>query len=399
MAGLQPSSQQNITTKGSNQLLYDFICVGLGPAQLAIAIALQDSQSKTKFLFLERQSEFSWHPESHLPHSRMEHAFVYDLATMRNPRSNFTFVKYLHEKKRLIDFANVSQLRPLREEFHDYLKWCAEHFRESVRYGSDVVNVTPMREEGSPVRQWSIEIRDRKSGNHYHLQSRSIVVPSLKSLSSPTSIQYSSTQPVISTSEYLMRREELLRRHDPPLNITVVGSSEQTTEIIDDLITCPRLGNITFITKDNSLKPLKLLEEVPPPTRKPLCSIWAQRASASETVTPPSDVVQHIYAAAYEKLVASKGKYILQIVEGKNPEELPSPSDLVILEPNDSLLPRNGILHDVDPLVLACRQRGESLEEIQFKRGSVAEKCQIWLISASEGSVKKVSLLSARLLV
>ena len=55
----------------------------------------------------------------------MQVSFLKDLVTMRNPTSAFSFVSYLHERGRLVDFINHKTLFPLRIEFHDYLEWAA----------------------------------------------------------------------------------------------------------------------------------------------------------------------------------------------------------------------------------------------------------------------------------
>src|SRR5437016_2865927 len=120
--------------------LHDLICVGFGPASLAIAVALHDvitgSRSQTKgipghlsrdwkpsVLFLERQSQFSWHAGMLLPGARMQISFIKDLATLRDPRSEFTFLNYLHRQHRLVQFCNLGTFLPLRLEYEEYMRW------------------------------------------------------------------------------------------------------------------------------------------------------------------------------------------------------------------------------------------------------------------------------------
>lgn len=53
--------------------MYDVIGIGYGPANLALAIAIDDhnrssaSGRKISALFLERREKFSWHPGMMLP--------------------------------------------------------------------------------------------------------------------------------------------------------------------------------------------------------------------------------------------------------------------------------------------------------------------------------------------
>ena len=59
-----------------------------------------------------------------LPGARMQIPFLKDLVTLRNANSDFTFVNYLSERERLVDFIGRHTLFPSRLEFHDYLEWC-----------------------------------------------------------------------------------------------------------------------------------------------------------------------------------------------------------------------------------------------------------------------------------
>ena len=100
-----PCYEDTLLKRYSDDELHDLICVGFGPASLAIAVALYDAlESKDPMLrshdpkvrFLERQEKFAWHAGMLLPRSKMQISFIKDLATLRNPRSRFTFLNYLH---------------------------------------------------------------------------------------------------------------------------------------------------------------------------------------------------------------------------------------------------------------------------------------------------------------
>jgi L-ornithine N5-oxygenase len=45
----------------SDSIDYDIAGVGFGPANLALAVALQDSHSRMKHVFYEQKPTFSWH--------------------------------------------------------------------------------------------------------------------------------------------------------------------------------------------------------------------------------------------------------------------------------------------------------------------------------------------------
>lgn len=129
-------------------LVHDVIGVGFGPSNLALAIALDEHNRRAaeplSALFLERQPRFGWHRGMLIDDATMQVSFLKDLVTMRNPRSEFSFLSYLHNRGRLIDFINHKSLFPLRVEFHDYLEWAAARFSDVVRYGDEVVEVRPV---------------------------------------------------------------------------------------------------------------------------------------------------------------------------------------------------------------------------------------------------------------
>ncbi|WP_077104728.1 lysine N(6)-hydroxylase/L-ornithine N(5)-oxygenase family protein [Mycobacterium terramassiliense] len=115
--------------------------VGFGPSNLALAIALDERGLAA--VFLERQPKFGWHLGMLLPHARMQIPFLKDLVTLRNLHSDFTFLNYLGERGRLVEFIGQHTLFPSRLEFHDYLEWAAARVAADVRYGHRVVEISP----------------------------------------------------------------------------------------------------------------------------------------------------------------------------------------------------------------------------------------------------------------
>src|SRR3954453_18428384 len=118
----QPQTGWSLLRPTPADEMHDLLCVGFGPASLAIGIALNDAMDpglgasqtnfKPKVTFLEKQNQFAWHSGMLVPGSRMQISFVKDLATMRDPRSSFTFLNYLHHKNRLIHFTNLGTFLP-----------------------------------------------------------------------------------------------------------------------------------------------------------------------------------------------------------------------------------------------------------------------------------------------
>jgi L-ornithine N5-oxygenase len=327
----------------------------------------------------------------------MDTPFLYDLASLRNPRSAFSYTCYLLARNRLVEFANSDRLNPLRDEFEDYLKWSAEQFKEQVRYGSEVVGVLPETEDET-VRSWKIAVKDA-GGKTYVVRARNVAAPTPGKHSSAktealTTVDFLAGQRIMPMADYISRREELRQPFEPRLDVAIVGSSRQTVEILDDLLSCPRLGNITVITENEDLVPLKVLGEQEPPQPR-LCSIWSKPICDSKPVTESPELIQAIYMRAYEKQVASKGEHVLRVVIGKDASEPCSKANIIIRDTSAAPFSSSGLLQSLNTLVLGCHQLGESFEEVQFKRGAVAN-ARMWLMSAnSEGGrslAKDISL-------
>ncbi|MFC5286901.1 lysine N(6)-hydroxylase/L-ornithine N(5)-oxygenase family protein [Actinokineospora guangxiensis] len=133
--------------------VYDLVGIGFGPSNLALAVAVDEHnrrhpQRALRTLFCERQARFGWHRGMLIPDATMQVSFLKDLVTMRDPASDFSFLCYLRERDRLVDFINHKTMFPLRTEFHDYFEWAAARVADQVRYGVEVISVRPVEVDG-----------------------------------------------------------------------------------------------------------------------------------------------------------------------------------------------------------------------------------------------------------
>lgn len=114
-------------TRPDDEIL-DVVGVGFGPSNLGLAIALEERNAtvgpagRLTARFVERQESFGWHRGMLLEDATMQVSYLKDLVTLRNPRSAFSFLSYLHDRGRLVDFINYGSAFPTRLEFHDYLE-------------------------------------------------------------------------------------------------------------------------------------------------------------------------------------------------------------------------------------------------------------------------------------
>ncbi|RCI16077.1 hypothetical protein L249_3062 [Ophiocordyceps polyrhachis-furcata BCC 54312] len=225
---------------------YDLVCVGFGPASLAVAIAMHDAlaggarlladRSPPRVLFVEKQEGFAWHAGMLLPGAKMQISFVKDLATLRDPRSEFTFLNYLHRQDRLVDFTNLGTFLPARAEYEDYLRWCASHFDHLVRFGEDAVAVEPVSHSASSsvVRTFAVVTRNVSSGQRRTYRGRNVLLATGGQPSVPPSLPLSNPR-VVHSSDYNHRIRQLLPKPAAAYRVAVVGAGQSAAEIFHNL--------------------------------------------------------------------------------------------------------------------------------------------------------------------
>lgn len=250
----------------SSEDLHDLICVGFGPASLAIAIALhdameqkaapRDSSLQPKVCFLERQQQFAWHAGMLLPGSKMQISFIKDLATLRNPRSEFTFINYLHSHNRLVQFSNLGTFLPSRLEFEDYMRWCAGSFSEVVDYGQDVLDIVPENTGSGPTDYdcFRVTSRDVGTGTIRSRRAKNVVIAVGGKPKLPSFLPQSDSR-VIHSSAYCKSVPSLLDDRFRDYRIAVLGGGQSAAEIFHDLHTRYPNSRTTLIIKDTALRP------------------------------------------------------------------------------------------------------------------------------------------------
>jgi L-ornithine N5-oxygenase len=240
----------------------DLICIGFGPASLAIAVALQERTGsflgcRPKVSFLERQPSFAWHAGMQLPGAKMQISFLKDLATPRNPQSPFTFLSYLYQRNRLNQFINLGTFLPTRLEYEDYLRWCARHFEElgMVSYGQEVLRVSPdVPSPTGKVTHFRIQSQDSRTGKMTSRFARHVVIAVGGTPMLPP--EFPPNHPrVIHSSRYSTKLDSALPDNTKPYHIAVVGSGQSAAEIFNDLPARYPHAKVTMVIKGSSLRP------------------------------------------------------------------------------------------------------------------------------------------------
>lgn len=245
-------------TKSPADTTLDLICVGFGPASLAIAIALYDAapSPSPNVLFLEKQPQFAWHAGMQLPGAKMQISFLKDLATPRDPRSHFTFLNYLFQKGRLNNFINLSTFLPSRMEYEDYLRWCASHFEKEgkVGYGMEVEGVR-VGERGANGKVTSWEVTARTSnGDLVRRKAKHVVIAVGGRPVIPKNLQ--GLKRIAHSSQFASNITQIQEREKGrQLRFAVLGSGQSAAEIFNDLSSRFPDADVKLIIRGASLRP------------------------------------------------------------------------------------------------------------------------------------------------
>ncbi|KAK7754528.1 hypothetical protein SLS62_003548 [Diatrype stigma] len=249
----------------SSEDVHDLICVGFGPASLAVAVALHDfmeagkipkpgNGAGPKVLFLEKQRQFAWHAGMLLPGAKMQISFIKDMASLRDPTSKFTFLNYLHQNDRLVEFTNLSTFLPARVEYEDYLRWCASHFTDVVRYENEVVSVSPAVAGRTPVSNFSVTSKNVRTGATTTYRTKNVLVAIGGQPSIPKSLP-SNHPRVVHSSQYAHLVPKILTNRDAPYRVAVVGAGQSAAEIFNNIQTLYPNSRTSLVMRSEFLKP------------------------------------------------------------------------------------------------------------------------------------------------
>ncbi|HEX2252610.1 MAG TPA: SidA/IucD/PvdA family monooxygenase [Thermoanaerobaculia bacterium] len=240
-------------------IVHDLLGVGFGPANMALGVLLQEEQeaggATPSRLFLEARSEPCWHPGMLLDGSLIQITVLKDLALVRNPRSRFTFLNYLHEKGRLFHFLNLRDLFPSRYEFNDYLGWVADQLGDVVRCGRRVTQVTPVGDGAGGVDLLEVTA-ETAAGDEERFRARNLVVATGGTPWVPPGVEMAPGGRVFHASEFLHRLERDYPDRSAPYRFVVVGAGQSGAELFHYLMTRYPQADVTAAVRGHGYKPV-----------------------------------------------------------------------------------------------------------------------------------------------
>lgn len=142
----------------------DILMIGAGPANLALAVAIEECGSPEvagSAMILEQYGDVKWQRSLLLPWTRSQVSYVKDLVTLRNPRSRFTFLNFLHERGELDEFVNLATFNPYRWQLSAYQQWVADSFDHvRMRYSTRAERLLPVHGEDGAVLGFAVPLSD-----------------------------------------------------------------------------------------------------------------------------------------------------------------------------------------------------------------------------------------------
>ena len=214
---------------------HDVLGIGFGPANLALAIALEEEGYDLDARFIEARPGPSWQSAMMLDGSDIQNHPVRDLVSLRNPRSRYSFINYLFEHGRLIEHLNLPMEFPLRKEYAQYVSWAAGHFGRLVDYGVRVTGVSVGRDgEDRPI--YTVTTSTGAT-----LQARALVIGTGRAPLIPEPFDAVDSPRVFHLTRYLPALRELAELgvagpgDRAPRAVTVIGGSQSAVELTLDL--------------------------------------------------------------------------------------------------------------------------------------------------------------------
>jgi len=207
----------------------ELLAIGAGPSTLAFAVAIEELapvELATTTLVIEQHENVAWQRGMLLPWAQSQVSFLKDLVTLRNPRSQFSFVNYLHSIGRLDDFVNMAHFLPYRLEVSNYLTWVAQSLTSvRVEYGRRSVAIDARRAADGTVSSWLVRLADGST-----IGARGLVVGVGRDAHIPEVFAGLPRERVIHSSQYAVRAAELDRT--VPQRVAVVGAAQSAAEML-----------------------------------------------------------------------------------------------------------------------------------------------------------------------
>lgn len=213
----------------------DLLGVGFGPSGIALAVAIRDAVEERpeamplKALFLDSSPVSRWQGDMLLPNTDIQHHYLRDFATPRNPRSRYTFPNYLKESGRLFAFGLLDG-NPGRIEWADYCSWVCRQVDENTLYLHRATGIKPVFDSDGHADVLKVTAHDTGADRTVDLLARNVVLCIGRQPQVPELFALHQGKNVFHSHDFLSRFTDI--PDDRPTTVAVVGSGESAIEIV-----------------------------------------------------------------------------------------------------------------------------------------------------------------------
>ena len=217
---------------------YSVLGLGFGPANLSLAVALEEFCYTGNIHFLEKAERFHWQREQLLSGADIQNNPFRDLVMAINPNSRHTFVGYLASRGELTSYLHLNVKFPSRLEYGNYLSWVADSFRDVVDYGQPATHLSVTERDGQDLFQ-----AETADGSRY--LGETLVLGTGRSPRIPAAFSAHLGPSVFHSTAYLSSMGRVSDRKG--LRVAVVGASQSAIEIVLDLLGRPGVAQVISI--------------------------------------------------------------------------------------------------------------------------------------------------------
>lgn len=229
----------------------ELLAIGGGPANLALAVAIEElgvDGLAENTLVIERGHSVEWQRGLLLPWTKSQVAFAKDLVTLRNPRSEFTFLNYLRSVGRLDDFINMGSFTPYRVEISGYLSWVAQSLRKvKLQLGCECTSIAPVRDSAGTLTGWLTKLADGST-----ISSKYLVIGAGRDPYVPPTLAGLPAERLIHSTQYRYRVSELDKAGAH--RVAVVGAAQSAAEMFRALQTDLPAGDVSWVMRSIGLR-------------------------------------------------------------------------------------------------------------------------------------------------
>jgi lysine N6-hydroxylase len=181
-----------------------------------------------KTLFFEKNSKFDWHPGMLIDGASLQVPFMADLVTLANPSSPFSFLKYLHQHRRIYKFYFLEKFHISRKEYNHYCQWVSAQMTH-LKFGHRVTSVERVLEKNVSLLKITVE----ENGHEKYFYARNLVLGIGTTPHMMHHVKQVNNDYIQHSANFMQFNQHVLKSVQ---SICVIGSGQSAAEIVLELL-------------------------------------------------------------------------------------------------------------------------------------------------------------------